>query len=177
MTKNFNPIYIQYYKSPVGDLIIGSCEDQLCLCDWRHRKQRENIDQRLKQDLQGDFLEQSTGVIEKTITQLTEYFQQKRRHFDIPLLLIGTEFQKQIWQWLLKIPYGKTETYGALARRVHNPQATRAVAAAVGANPLAIIVPCHRIIGTDGNLVGYAGGLPAKQKMLELEDRRQLSLF
>ncbi len=100
--------------------------------------------------------------------------------FDIPLLLVGSEFQKSVWNALLQVPYGVTETYLGLSKNIENEKAIRAVASANGANAIAIIVPCHRIIGSDGSLVGYAGGLNAKRKLLNIEkalDNSQLSLF
>jgi methylated-DNA-[protein]-cysteine S-methyltransferase len=104
-------------------------------------------------------------------TQLTEYFAGTRRTFDIPLALEGTPFQREVWTALLDIPYGSTTTYGELARRIGRPAAVRAVGAANGANPIPVIVPCHRVIGSNGTLTGYGGGLPRKKMLLELESR------
>ena len=101
--------------------------------------------------------------------QLEEYFAGRRRRFDLPLDLRGTDFQKRCWQELLKIPYGETRSYAAIARAIGNPAAVRAVGLANGQNPIAIIVPCHRVIGSDGSLTGYGGGLETKRKLLELE--------
>lgn len=101
--------------------------------------------------------------------QLAEYFAGKRTRFDLVLAAEGTPFQKQVWAALLKIPFGKTTTYAALAAKVGRPGAFRAVGRANATNPIALIVPCHRVIGTDGTLTGYAGGIPIKQKLLELE--------
>ncbi len=98
----------------------------------------------------------------ETTRQLDEYFARERRDFDLPLLAIGTVFQKNVWDALLKIPFGKTSSYQQLARDIGNANAVRAVAAANGANAISIIVPCHRVVGSNGNLVGYAGGLKAK---------------
>ncbi len=107
--------------------------------------------------------------------QLNEYFAGERRLFDLPLDLRGTEFQRQCWQALLAIPYGETRSYAQLARMVGRPRAGRAVGLANGANPIAIIVPCHRVIASDGTLGGYGGGLPAKRWLLELEQRHALA--
>jgi O-6-methylguanine DNA methyltransferase len=101
--------------------------------------------------------------------QLEEYFSGRRRRFDLPLDLRGTDFQKRCWQELLKIPYGETRSYAEIARAVGNPLAVRAVGLANGQNPIAIIVPCHRVIGSDGSLTGYGGGLETKRRLLELE--------
>jgi methylated-DNA-[protein]-cysteine S-methyltransferase len=103
------------------------------------------------------------------IAQLGEYFAGERRRFELPLAPRGTEFQRQVWRALTEIPYGKTVSYGELARRIGKPSAPRAVGLANGANPLPIIVPCHRVIGADGSLTGFGGGLPIKRKLLALE--------
>ncbi len=162
-------ISIQYYKSPYGELVLGVSQDKLCLCDWRYRKMRDRIDKRITQFLQAEFVEQPHPVIDKTLQQLEEYFRVARRVFDIPLLLAGTAFQQQVWQALLAIPYGQTSSYLQLAQNLGDSNAVRAVATANGANAISIIVPCHRIIGSNGQLVGYAGGLQAKQRLLALE--------
>ena len=101
--------------------------------------------------------------------QLDEYFAGERRRFDLPLAPRGTEFQRRVWRALTEIPYGKTTSYGELARHIGKPSASRAVGLANGANPLPIIVPCHRVIGADGSLTGFGGGLPIKRKLLALE--------
>ena len=108
-------------------------------------------------------------MIDATIVQLKEYFDGKRKTFDIPLLTIGTDFQKSVWDGLIKIPYGTKASYLELSKNIGNEKAVRAVASANGANAIGILIPCHRIIGSNGDLVGYAGGLPAKKKLLELE--------
>jgi methylated-DNA-[protein]-cysteine S-methyltransferase len=103
------------------------------------------------------------------VAQLEEYFAGKRRSFELPLAPRGTEFQRRVWRALIEIPYARTESYGELARRIGKPSASRAVGLANGANPLPIIVPCHRVIGADGSLTGFGGGLPIKRKLLALE--------
>ncbi len=174
-------IKIQYFKTALGELLMGSYEEQLCLCDWRYRKMRSAIDQRIKTGLDAEYIEEETDIIHQTKNQLTEYFNGLRTTFDIPLLLVGTSFQKSVWEELMKIPFGKTETYLGLAKTMNNKLAIRAVAAANGANAISIMVPCHRIIGSKGELVGYAGGLSVKKKLLKLEGSGplgdQLELF
>ena len=101
--------------------------------------------------------------------QLVQYFEGERRDFDLPLAPAGTAFQRRVWGELSRIPYGETVSYGELARRIGRPTASRAVGAANGRNPLAIVVPCHRVIGADGTLVGYGGGLPVKEALLAHE--------
>lgn len=113
----------------------------------------------------------------ETRRQLAEYFAGERRVFDLPLAPEGTEFQRRVWQHLLTIPFGATESYRDVALALGQPTATRAVGAANGRNPISIIVPCHRVIGADGSLTGYGGGLPAKKFLLELEGARTRDLF
>ena len=108
-------------------------------------------------------------ILHETAAQLERYFRGALREFDVPLDLQGTEFQKRVWSALLEIPYGETRSYSDLARRLGKPNATRAVGAANGANPIAIIVPCHRVIASNGSLWGYGGGLERKRFLLDLE--------
>lgn len=162
-------IRIQYYQSPCGDLILGSYGDKLCLCDWQGEERRKLIDGRIRKGLKAKYVEGESQVIAKAIAQLDEYFDRKRNVFDLPLLFVGTDFQQEVWNELLNIPYGTTETYATLSQRLGNPKAVRAVAAANGANSISIFVPCHRVIGSNHKLTGYAGGLPAKQLLLKLE--------
>ncbi len=173
-------INIQYFKTPFGELILGSFQGKLCLADWRYRKMRTRIDNRIQSELGATYLEKSSRAIEQTIIQLNEYYHKERTHFDIALLFVGTEFQKKIWTALIEIPYGTTVSYLELSKKIKNQKAVRAVASANGANAIAILVPCHRIIGSNGELTGYAGGLNTKKKILELEGvllNNQLSLF
>ncbi len=175
-----NKINIEYFKTQFGELILGSFDEQLCLCDWRYRKKREAVDKRLKNGLKADFKLESSSVVEETKIQLAEYFQGQREVFDMPVLCVGSDFQKRVWNALLQIPFGKTTSYLELSRALQNEKAIRAVASANGANAISIIVPCHRVIGSDGKLVGYAGGLNAKMKLLNIEkalNLDQLSLF
>ncbi|MBN3520017.1 methylated-DNA--[protein]-cysteine S-methyltransferase [Algoriphagus lutimaris] len=109
------------------------------------------------------------GMVKEVKHQLDEYLSGKRKVFDLPLDLKGTDFQKSVWQAVNEIPFGQTTTYMKLSQKLGNPAAIRAVGAAIGANPILVIVPCHRIIGTNGQLTGYAGGLERKQALLELE--------
>lgn len=117
-------------------------------------------------------------VLQEAVVQLQSYFEGKRTEFDLPLNPQGTEFQQKVWKGLLQIPYGKTMSYLELSKQLGDVKAIRAVAAANGKNPLWIVVPCHRVIGTDGSLTGYAGGLWRKKWLLELENpSRQQTLF
>jgi methylated-DNA-[protein]-cysteine S-methyltransferase len=165
-----NQINIQYLKTPIGELLIGSYDGKLCICDWRYRKMRTAVDKRIQKGLNAEFVEENSPIIEMTKKQLNEYFEGSRTTFNIPLLFVGTDFQQSVWNALIQIPLGKTASYLALSKQLNNEKAIRAVAAANGANAISIIVPCHRIIGSDGSLIGYAGGLPTKKKLLELEN-------
>jgi len=169
--KQKEAIRIQHYHSPCGDLMIGSFEEKLCLCDWVAAKHRERIDKRLKRILQTDYKEEMSDVLQEAGRQLDEYFEGKRTVFDIPLFPIGTEFQKKVWLKLLEIPYGATISYGALANLLGEPKSIRAVANANGANAISIFIPCHRIIGSNHSLTGYAGGVEAKRWLLNREIR------
>ena len=179
-TKLKGKIYISYFPTPYGELILGSYNSKLCLADWRYRKMRNAIDKRIQEMLQAEYTEGNSTIIDETKEQLSDYFQGKRKEFDVPLLLVGTDFQKSVWEALLQIPYGKTETYLGLSKKLGNEKAIRAIATANGANAISILIPCHRIIGSDGSLVGYAGGLSTKKKLFELEGgmtNSQLDLF
>ena len=167
--KDKNKIIVNPYQSPCGVLLLGSIGDKLCLCDWRTEKHSARVDNRLKRMWNAEFEEGTSAVIESARQQLDEYFAGKRQTFDIPLLFIGTDFQKTVWSELLKIPFGTSVSYGEVARRIGRPAAVRAVANANGANPMSIFVPCHRVIGSDRSLTGYGGGLGSKQRLLELE--------
>ena len=164
-----NQIHIQFYKTKIGEMIIGSFEEKLCLLDFRYRKMRHAVDSRIQKGLNGEFTEQNSQTINQTKRELDEYLNGERIEFTVPLLMIGTDFQKSVWHALMDVPYGTTSTYLDLAKSIGNETATRAVASANGANAIALIIPCHRIIGSDGQLVGYGGGLSIKQRLLNLE--------
>ena len=164
-----NTIKIQYLKTPLGEMILGSYDNKLCMADWRYRKMRDNIDARLQKGLNATFVEEESTVLKLAREELEAYFQGKCKTFGVPLLMVGTEFQKSVWHGLMQIPFGVTASYLDLAKSINNDKAVRAVASAVGANAISIFIPCHRIIGSDGSLTGYAGGLEAKKMLLELE--------
>ncbi len=166
---NPGAIQVYPYQSPVGELILGSFEEDLVLCDWRYRRMRAQIDKRIKEGLKTDYAEGKTRVIEETMAQLDSYFQGKLQKFTIPYRMVGTPFQIRVWSELDRIPYGETRSYLELSERLGDTLAIRAVASANGANALSILLPCHRVVGSKGELTGYAGGLGAKKKLLELE--------
>ena len=113
----------------------------------------------------------ASTVLDETERQLEEYFCGRRKNFDVPLRMEGTPFQQRVWHALTEIPYGETATYGEIAERIGNPKACRAIGMANHVNPVSIIVPCHRVIGANGRLTGYGGGLPVKEKLLKLEKK------
>jgi methylated-DNA-[protein]-cysteine S-methyltransferase len=164
-----NQINIKFYKTKIGELILGSFDKKLCLLDFRYRKMRSTVDNRIKNGLQAQFVEKDDEILKKARNQLDEYLNGDRKIFDIPLLIVGTAFQKSVWKALMKVPYGATSTYLQLAKDINNEKAVRAVASANGANSIALIIPCHRIIGNNGELAGYGGGLSVKKLLLDLE--------
>jgi len=166
--KNIN---ISYYNKNGVEYILGSFDGKLCLIDAIDGKNRVKNKNRLTKALKAEYVENEDSVLKQTAKELNEYFAGKRQEFDVPLLMVGSEFQKSVWEALLTIPYGKTSTYKQQATIIGNEKAVRAVANANGTNAISIIIPCHRIIGSDGSLTGYAGGLELKQRLLEIEKR------
>lgn len=162
---------IQYYESPCGKLVLASVGDKLCLCDWDGMPCAERNKRRLARLHNVVFEEKTSAVLQEMAVQLDEYFSGRRKTFSMPLFPVGTDFQKRVWNALLEIPYGETRTYSEIARSIGNPKGIRAVAQAIGANGLCIIVPCHRVIGKNNSLTGFAGGLAAKKILLGIEDR------
>ncbi|MER3327979.1 MAG: cysteine methyltransferase, partial [Candidatus Kapaibacterium sp.] len=113
-------ISIQYYKTEFGELILGSYKNQLCLCDWRYRKMRDAIDNRIQKGLNAEYVQQNSPIIAESIKHISEYIAGERVSFEIPLLLVGTDFQKSVWEELMKIPYGTTQSYLGLAKQLGN---------------------------------------------------------
>lgn len=167
-------INIQYYKTKIWELILGSFDDKLCMLDFRYRKMRTIVDSRIKKGLNAEFVEKDDEVLWKTRKQIDEYLIGKREEFDIPILMIGSEFQKQVWKWLMNVKYGETASYLDLAKGIDNEKAVRAVASANGANSIWLIIPCHRIIQSDGWLGWYWGWLAVKKRLLNLENKNSL---
>ena len=165
-------VRLSHYKSPMGEMIMGSLNGSLCMADWQHRNIRTSIIKRISDFTGAGFAEGDDPVLQQARTELDEYFSGTRTQFTLPLLLAGTTFQMRVWELLLSIPYGQTRTYLQLAKEMGNPGHVRAVASANGANALSIFIPCHRIIGSNGALTGYAGGLEAKQYLLRREGAR-----
>lgn len=161
----------QIYESPCGLFILGSLDGKLCLCDWRGEGLRDFVCRRLKRELNAEFEMGETEVLAEAMRELDEYFAVQRKDFEVPLLLVGTDFQKMVWKELQNIPYGVTTSYGDVARRIGRPKAVRAVANAIGANGLAVFAPCHRVVGSNNSLTGFRGGIETKRWLLDLEGK------
>jgi methylated-DNA-[protein]-cysteine S-methyltransferase len=164
-----NIIFIQYFQTVIGELIVGSFENQICVLDYRYRKMRLQIDQRLQTGLNAIYFEKETSFLREAQLQITAYLNGTRKDFTLPIKMVGTPFQCIVWKALKTVPYGSTISYLELAKLIGNKKAVRAVAAANGANAIALMIPCHRVIGSNNKLVGYAGGLPVKKRLLQLE--------
>jgi methylated-DNA-[protein]-cysteine S-methyltransferase len=153
--------------SPLGPLLLAADDAGLREILFVHGRHHAKPDPSWEKD---------EAPLKGTIRQLRSYFAGKLENFDLALAPAGTPFQLEVWRRLCEIPYGETISYGELARRIGNPNASRAVGLANGSNPIPIVIPCHRVIGSNGQLTGYGGGLPLKEKLLALE-RRQLRLL
>ena len=164
------PIYISEKRLPCGGaLTLGSWNNRLVVADWIDGWHHSPIMNRLQKYTKASVVKSTSKVIEAASDWLDAYFEGSKEAPDFDLLFLGTDFQKRVWQLLLEIPYGETITYGELAQKAGTPKAARAVGVAVGDNPFSIIVPCHRVIGANGTLTGYASGLEVKRKLLALE--------
>ena len=146
------------YRYKVCNLFIAEEDGAICFVLFSPRKIPEG------------FEKGETPLLKKAAKQLDEYYNKKRQNFDLPLVLHGTDFQIKDWKALQKIPYGQTRSYGEIAAMIGKPKACRAVGMANNRNPISIVIPCHRVIGHDGSLTGFGGGLKLKQKLLDLED-------
>lgn len=155
--------YYTVMKCPVGDIILIADEDSLCAIYWPNQKPDKNKFP--------DLEKRNSRVLKLASKQLGDYFKGNRTEFDLPLRPVGTDFQEQVWKALTKIRYGDTVSYSYIANRIKNPKAVRAVGAAIGRNPISIIIPCHRVIGSNGKLTGFAGGLSTKEFLLNLENK------
>src|SRR5579872_1493286 len=156
-----------YLETPIGTLLIAG-DDAALRCITFPQQGRAAKPQ-------PEWQESQRGPVGEAMRQLREYFAGERAEFDLPLAPEGTAFQRSVWRQLQEIPYGETISYGELARRVGNPKASRAVGSANGANPLPIVIPCHRVIAGDGTLGGFGGGLQTKETLLALELRASLT--
>jgi len=165
--EKMSAVFYTTFESPVGPLLLAGDSNALRLVSFESSKHAAPP--------RPDW-NQNGAAFAEVIRQLQAYFRGELEEFDVPLAMEGTEFQIRVWNALRTIPYGETISYAQLARRVGNPKAVRAVGLANGSNPIPIIVPCHRVIGSDGSLTGFGGGLSTKKKLLELENK-QMSLL
>lgn len=159
--------YFTEIPSPAGRLLLAGDADFIRVIEFREGRKAVGPDPEWRQDRQ---------PFARVIEELRAYFAGDLTRFTVAVDPVGTPFQQRVWAELVKIPYGATISYGELARRIGNPSASRAVGLANGSNPVSIIIPCHRVIGANGKLTGYGGGLPLKEKLLALE-RRQMTLL
>ncbi len=162
-------VRFQCHQTELGELVLASFEGTLCLLGFGYEEMGGAVGGRIKKGLGAVFVERDDEVLAETRRQVDQYLNGRRREFDIPLLLVGTDFQKSVWEALMSVPYGLTSRYKQIAEDIDSQRAVRAVGNACKANPIAIIVPCHRIIGSGGGLVGYGGGLSLKRRLLDLE--------
>ena len=160
-------VYYTTFESPVGPLLLAGDSNAL---------QRVSFESSKHSALTQAEWKQNRAAFAEVIRQLQAYFRGELKVFDVPLAMEGTDFQLRVWNALRAIPYGETISYAQLAERIGNPKAVRAVGLANGSNPIPIIVPCHRVIGSDGSLTGFGGGLPIKKILIELESK-QLSFL
>lgn len=161
--------YFDVVDSPLGPVFIGGSEAGIHRLDFlRDGKDEAYFRAHLEAET-GASAERDPEAASAAATQLREYFEGTRERFTLPLKPLGTDFQRQVWEALLDIPFGETSTYGALAKRLGRPTASRAVGACVGRNPMSVVVPCHRVLGANGALTGYASGLDRKRRLLALE--------
>jgi AraC family transcriptional regulator of adaptative response/methylated-DNA-[protein]-cysteine methyltransferase len=174
-SKDKQIVTLTRFETPLGPMVTCATEQGICLLEFTDRRMLETELKILSKQLKATALQGESKYFEPLRKQLNEYFEGKRKEFDIPLVLIGTDFQKKVWEELLRIPYGTTRSYKRQAMALNNLEAIRAVAGANGMNKIAIIIPCHRVIGEDGSLTGYGGGLWRKKRLLDIE-QSQLKL-
>jgi AraC family transcriptional regulator of adaptative response/methylated-DNA-[protein]-cysteine methyltransferase len=171
-------VCVREIETPIGKMLAAASDTQLVLFEFPHRRMIDTQLDRVRRAVGCELEPGDSPVFAILRTQLDEYFDGRRREFSVPLHAPGTPFQMRVWAELRRIPSGTTTTYGRLANAIGQPNAVRAVARANGDNRIAILIPCHRVIGSTGELVGYGGGLWRKRKLLELEARSEaLSLF
>ncbi|MEL6688468.1 MAG: methylated-DNA--[protein]-cysteine S-methyltransferase, partial [Pseudomonadota bacterium] len=164
-----DPLFVDWIDTPEGQMIVVADNDALYLIEFTDRVRLPRQFQRLRRIHQRAIVPGSTAVTQKIAAEIDDYFDGARTEFSVPIKTAGTEFQSDVWETLRTIPYGETWSYADLANRIGNEKAVRAVASANGANGLAIVIPCHRVIGSDGGLGGYAGGIDRKARLLALE--------
>jgi len=167
--KGLHTIQLAWIETPLGPMVTGADDRGVCLLEFTDRRMLETQLATLRRRFGATLVPGENAHTRDMRAELDEYFAGRRRTFDVPLVHPGTPFQESVWQALLKIPYGRTTSYQALAKGIGSPRAVRAVGTANGLNRLAIVIPCHRVIGKDGSPVGYGGGVWRKRRLLELE--------
>lgn len=167
-------IFVQNWLSPVGQLLLVSTEDALLMCDWIDGAKHIRSVNRLKRFYPEVWHGADSCVLRQTRSQIQEYCSGLRREFSIKYIARGTRFQEQVWATISTIPYGETISYVDVARKIRRESSVRAVANAIANNPLPLIIPCHRIVGNDGSLSGYSGGIELKVKLLTLEQEARI---
>jgi AraC family transcriptional regulator of adaptative response/methylated-DNA-[protein]-cysteine methyltransferase len=160
-----------YIDTPIGEMVAAATRTHLLLFEFERRNLFDQQMERVRRVVNGDLAPGDSPIFDQLRAELDEYFRGDRREFTVPLHVPGTAFQEQVWAALQTIPHGTTTSYSRLATSIGKPDAVRAVARANGDNRVAILIPCHRVIGADGSLTGYGGGLWRKKKLLELEGR------
>jgi AraC family transcriptional regulator of adaptative response/methylated-DNA-[protein]-cysteine methyltransferase len=174
-SRSIECVTVTWLEGPVGPLIAGATDRGVCLLEFSDRRMLETQFESIRRRL-GPLLPGAHPLLGRLRSELAEYFEGKRREFTVPLVYPGTPFQVRVWEALRRIPYGETISYEKLARSVGSPGAQRAVGHANGRNPIAIVIPCHRVVNKDGKLGGYGGGLWRKQLLLDLEQGEQAAL-
>lgn len=162
-------VMLSSYDSPLGEMIVGALDEGICLLEFHDRIRLGKEFLQLANDLKAQYVTGGNRHSEKAKKELDLYFNKQLQKFSVPLVLTGTEFQQRVFESLKEIPFGKTVTYKDQSLKLGDMKAIRAVATANGVNRIAIVLPCHRVIGSDGSLVGYAGGIWRKKALLELE--------
>lgn len=166
-----NEIVTSHITTPLGPMIVGVFDNHVCILEFTNRRGFDAEVTSLQKMLNVPMVQKKHLLHSRVEQQITEYFEGTLKEFDFPVLITGTDFENAVWKVLDEIPYGETRTYLQIAEEIENPRAVRAVGRAIGKNKICIAIPCHRVIGSNGSLTGYASGLPRKQWFLEHEKK------
>lgn len=168
-SQKLDQIFYQELQTPLGPMLAAASDKGLCLLEFTDKNNKQEILDQVSKKWNSSLMKKKNEYIQQAKKELDLYFKRKLKKFSVPLDLKGTEFQTKVWNSLNKIPYGKTWSYQEQSLKLKSPSAIRAIASANGKNKIAIIIPCHRVIGKNGSLTGYAGGIDRKQSLLDLE--------
>ena len=168
-------IKTKHYTSPYGEIIIGEFDSKICLIDWAENLKRKTIDHRLQRILKAKYVEGESELMNLAFCQLMEYFKGERKEIDVPYIMAGSDFQKKIWCKLQTVPYGGTITFDQLGQMVGKENVLRTIAATLGSNALAVIVPTHRMVGATHMMVNYGGGAENKKRLMDVETGGEFS--